>query len=148
MESNLHTPNIDNIIEENPFFGYVNSVERALDVVRDYENATTSKFTVYSKSKNFGAAGKFGGIARQYLKLFYCLEQIKILVKIDRMPLQYTLYMKCRFMFLWYAHVRCQNVYNRVEEKTLYVIFMNRNNMIGTVSIYIVTYITLNANGM
>ena len=36
--SNLHTPNIDNIVdEENPFFGYVSSLERALEIVRDYE---------------------------------------------------------------------------------------------------------------
>jgi IMP cyclohydrolase len=57
--SNLHTPNIDNIVdEENPFFGYVSSLERALEIVRDYEIATTTKFTVYTETKHFGAAGK------------------------------------------------------------------------------------------
>ena len=52
--------NIDNIVDEkNPFFGYVNSLERALELVKDYENATTTKFTVYTKTKNFGRAGEF-----------------------------------------------------------------------------------------
>ena len=52
--------NIDNIVDEkNPFFGYVNSLERALELVKGYENATTTKFTVYTKTKNFGRAGEF-----------------------------------------------------------------------------------------
>ena len=52
--------NIDNIVDEkNPFFGYVNLLERALELVKDYENATTTKFTVYTKTKNFGRAGEF-----------------------------------------------------------------------------------------
>ena len=36
---------------------YVNSLEDALDIVKDYELRTTTKFTVYKKSKAFGATG-------------------------------------------------------------------------------------------
>ena len=58
--SHLHKPNFDTIInKENPFFGYVSTLERALELVRDFENATTTKFTVFTKTKNFGATGKF-----------------------------------------------------------------------------------------
>ncbi len=65
MEGHLHIPNIDNIInKENPFFGYVNSLERALELVSDFENATTMKFTVFTKTKNFGATGKFLAVLR------------------------------------------------------------------------------------
>ena len=53
--------NIDNIVDKKKirFFGYVNSLERALELVKDYENATTTKFTLYTKTKNFGRAGEF-----------------------------------------------------------------------------------------
>ena len=36
----------------------VNSLENALEVVKDYELRTTTKFTVYKRSKDFGATGK------------------------------------------------------------------------------------------
>ena len=56
----LHIPNIETILnEETPFYGYVNSLERALELVKDFENATTTKFTVFTKTKNFGATGKW-----------------------------------------------------------------------------------------
>ena len=50
--------------KENPFFGYVSSLERALEIVRDYEIATTTKFTVYTKTKHFGAACKLHAVLR------------------------------------------------------------------------------------
>jgi hypothetical protein len=40
------------LVENNPFLGYVNSFERALEIVKEYELKTTTKFTVYKRSKN------------------------------------------------------------------------------------------------
>ena len=52
VSRSVHKPNIDNVIDENnPFFGYVRTLERALEIVRDYELKTTTKFTVYKKRR-------------------------------------------------------------------------------------------------
>lgn len=36
---------------------YVDSLEDALGIVQDYELRTTTKFTIYKKSKEFGNTG-------------------------------------------------------------------------------------------
>lgn len=36
---------------------YVHSLEDALGIVQDYELRTTTKFTIYKKSKEFGNTG-------------------------------------------------------------------------------------------
>ena len=60
VSGSVYRPNIDRVIDENnPFFGYVSTLERALEIVRDYELKTTTKFTVYKRTKDFGTAGKF-----------------------------------------------------------------------------------------
>ena len=58
QQSEMFRPSIDNLIDTNPFFGFVHSLERALDIVKEYEIKTTTKFTVYKRSKNFGRVGK------------------------------------------------------------------------------------------
>lgn len=79
--SDLHIPKIDNIVnEENPFFGYVSSLEKALELVRDFENATTTKFTVFTKTKSFGATGKMR-FEREYLKYSTVMMQSSHIIK-------------------------------------------------------------------
>ena len=61
MEENAEAVrvNIHEVIDENNMFnGYVDTLKKALDVVRDYELRTTTKFTVYKKIAAFGTAGK------------------------------------------------------------------------------------------
>ena len=38
---------------------YADSLENALGIVQDYELLTTTKFTIYKKSKAFGNTGTF-----------------------------------------------------------------------------------------
>ena len=64
-QSESSRPSIDHLVENNPFLGYVNSFERALEIVKEYELKTTTKFTVYKRSKNFGSAGKFTRVIRK-----------------------------------------------------------------------------------
>ena len=54
QQSELFHPNIDNLTENNAFCGFVHSIERALQIVKEYELKTTTKFTVYKRSKDFG----------------------------------------------------------------------------------------------
>jgi hypothetical protein len=58
QQSVFHS-DIDNLGQNNPFCGFVHSFERALEIVKEYELKTTTKFTVYKRSKDFGKAGKF-----------------------------------------------------------------------------------------
>lgn len=73
----LHNPNIETTLnEENPFFGYVNSSERALELVRDFENATSTKFTVYTKTKTLETPVS-GSLERKYSELLSRLVHLK-----------------------------------------------------------------------
>ena len=42
---------------KNAFNGYANTIEDVLDAVKDYELQTTTKFTIYKKTKAFGRSG-------------------------------------------------------------------------------------------
>ena len=85
--SHLHIPKFDAIInEENPFFGYVSSLERALELVRDFENATTTKFTVFMKTKDFGATGELNTRLRRL-----CARIFKLLSRLCRTLVRPTL---------------------------------------------------------
>lgn len=42
----------------NRYFGYVNTVEEALTVMKQYELHTTSRFSCFKSDKNFGTTGR------------------------------------------------------------------------------------------
>ena len=42
---------------KNSLHGYANTIEDVLDAVKDYELQTTTKFTIYKKTKAFGRSG-------------------------------------------------------------------------------------------
>ena len=48
---------------ENPFYGYVDSLEEAMLLLKKYEQETTTKFSCYKSDKMFGS----GGIKDLYL---------------------------------------------------------------------------------
>jgi len=43
---------------DNPYFGTAGSMETALQLVKEYEIATTSKFVVFKQSHDFGKSSK------------------------------------------------------------------------------------------
>ena len=76
--SHLHIPKFDAIVnEENPFLGYVSSLERALELVWDFENVTTTKSTVFTKTKDFGATGDLNTRLRRL-----CVRIFKLLCRL------------------------------------------------------------------
>lgn len=44
---------------ESPYFGTCSSMESALQLVKEYEIATTSRFVVFKQSHDFGKASKY-----------------------------------------------------------------------------------------
>ena len=57
MESEYPQP-IENILEDKLLYGYTSTLEDALDAVKQYELRTTTKFTIYKKTKAFGSSGR------------------------------------------------------------------------------------------
>ena len=41
------------------FTGYTSTLEKALELIKEYEIATTSRFVVYKQTKDFGMSGKY-----------------------------------------------------------------------------------------
>ena len=53
---------------------YADSLENALGIVQDYELRTTTKFTIYKKSKAFGNTGLYKMIIRISRQIFNILK--------------------------------------------------------------------------